>query len=125
LATILLIDDDADLVEACKMVIAGRGHEVKSARSAAEARELLKGGRPDAIVLDVMMETKDSGFDLAREVQQRFPGLPIVLLTSVHDAVPPSMRFEPDETWLPVIRFLEKPVDPAVLADEIDGMLAG
>jgi hypothetical protein len=33
--------------------------------------------------------------------------------------------FQPDETWLPVSKFLEKPVNPRILADEADKLLAG
>jgi len=126
MSTILLVDDDADLVEAYKLVVTQHGHEVKAAYSAEEARELLKSGdRPDVIVLDVMMERKDSGFELAREVNEQFPDLPVILLTGVHQALSKSFHFEADETWLPVVRFLDKPVDPAVLAKEIDTALAG
>ena len=125
MGTVLLVDDDADLVEAYKLVVTKHGHEVQAAYSAEEARALLKAGRPDVIVLDVMMERKDSGFDLAREVNEQFPDLPVILLTGVHQALSRSFHFEADETWLPVVRFLDKPVEPAVLAKEIDTALAG
>lgn len=125
MGTILLVDDDADLVEAYKLVVTQHGHKVKAAYSAEEAREVLKSGRPDAMVLDVMMERMDSGFDLAREVNEQFPDLPIILLTSVHQAVARSLHFEPDETWLPVVKFVDKPVEPAALAAEIEAALAG
>jgi two-component system alkaline phosphatase synthesis response regulator PhoP len=125
MATILVIDDDADLIEACGLAITQRGHQVQAAHSAQEARQVLRSARPDALVLDVMMETTSAGFELARDVRRQFPDLPIIMLTSVHQAVPPSLHFEPEETWLPVTKFLDKPVDPAALADAIDKMLAG
>lgn len=125
MATVLLIDDDEDLLEACTPAIAARGHAVRVAHSAKEARELLlKHGCPDAVVLDVMMEKLDSGFDLAREIHQQFPGLRMIMLTSLHKATDLGLHFEPDETWLPVTKFLDKPVDPAVLADEIETLAA-
>jgi len=124
MGTVLLVDDDADLVEAYKLVVTQHGHEVKVAYSAEEARESLKIGRPDVIVLDVMMERLDSGFELAREANERFPDLPIIMLTSVHQAVPRSMHFAPDETWLPAVKFVDKPVEPTDLAKEIDAALA-
>lgn len=124
MGTILPIDDDVDLVEAYKLIVTQHGHKVKAAYSTEEARELLKSERPDAIVLDVMMERLDSGFDLAREVNQQFPDLPVILLTGIHQVMPRSLHFKPDETWLPVVKFLDKPVDPGVLANQIDAMLA-
>ena len=124
MAIVLLVDDDADLIDACGMVIAQRGHKIKAAHSAEEARLILKSCKPDVIVLDVMMETKTAGFDLSREIHQQFPNLPIIMLTSIHQAVQPPYRFEPDETWLPVVKFIDKPADPVALADEIDAALA-
>jgi len=124
MATILLVDDDVACIEAYKLVVTQHGHEVVVANSAAEARQRLQGGRPDAIVLDVMMERMTSGFDLAREVHKQFPDLPIILLTGLHKAVAHSLHFEPDEDWLPVTKFLDKPVDPAVLAKAIEAALA-
>ena len=57
MATILLIDDDVDLVEMNAAVLAHRGHEVLRAYSAADARRKLAAGpAPDVVVLDVMME---------------------------------------------------------------------
>jgi CheY-like chemotaxis protein len=125
MGTILLVDDDVAWTEACKLVVTQHGHEVRVAGSAEEARQLLRSGRPDAIVLDVMMERMTSGFDLAREVHKQFPDLPIILLTSLHQAVSHSLHFEPDEDWLPVTKFLDKPVEPEVLIKEIEGALAG
>jgi CheY-like chemotaxis protein len=125
MATILLIDDDVDLVEMNSVVLAHRGHEVLKAYSAAEARRKLEAGaKPDVVVLDVMMEEVSAGFDLAREIHQKFPDLPTIMLSGVQAATGVPFRFKPDETWLPVVRFLDKPVAPAALANEIDQLLA-
>jgi DNA-binding response OmpR family regulator len=122
---VLLVDDDHDLVEAYKMAIESQGHEALACHSAAEAREQLEKDEPDLVVLDVMMETRSSGFDLAREINERYPSTPIIMLTAVHEASDPAMRFEPDSTWLPVTTFLDKPVDPGRLTREIDTLLPG
>jgi len=123
MGTILVIDDDEDLVEAYRQVLARHGHKAQAAHSAEQARELLKAGRPDAVILDVMMETRDSGFELAREIHQEFSDLPIIMITAIHHAMDPSFRFQPDETWLPVATFLDKPVDPAALAEKVNAVL--
>lgn len=124
MATILLIDDDVDLVEMNAAVLAHRGHKVVKAYSAAEARrKLAEGPAPDLVVLDVMMEEVSAGFELAREIHDKFPSLPTIMLSGVHAATGVPFRFKPDETWLPVTKFLDKPVPPAVLAKEIDAFL--
>lgn len=123
MATILLIDDDVDLVEANRLVLAARGHTVLTAGSAKEARQALATAQPDLIVLDIMMESDSAGIDLARDIHQGWPAVPVIMLSSVHQTKKLPYRLAPDEDWLPVVRFLDKPVDPTVLAGQIDEML--
>jgi CheY-like chemotaxis protein len=123
MARILLIDDDMDLVAMNKIVLTKRGHSVDMAYSAAEARKKLAASKPEVIVLDVMMESLDAGFEIARDIHDLYPDVPTIMLTSVHEAAGLPFRFEPDEAWLPVTVFLDKPVEPAKLADRIEGML--
>ncbi len=124
MATVLLVDDDVDLVDAYRIVLETRGHDVLSANSAGEARELLAERRPDAVVSDVMMETPTAGMELVRWIQDRHAGLPVLMLSGVHEKTGSPFRFEPDETWLPVLKFLDKPVAPQTLAEEVDRAVA-
>jgi CheY-like chemotaxis protein len=96
---------------------------VRTAYSGSEAQKALGAGKPDVIVLDVMMESLDAGFSVARAIHQMYPDVPTLMLTSVHEATGVPFRFEPDESWLPVTKFMDKPVAPAKLADEIEAML--
>jgi two-component system response regulator HydG len=123
MAKVFLIDDDVDLVKMNEVVLKNRGHEIIIAYSAAEARTKLPASKPDIIVLDVMMESRDAGFELAREIHKAYPGMPTIMLTSVHEVTGVPYRFEPDESWLPVIKFMDKPVDPVKLAGEIEATL--
>jgi CheY-like chemotaxis protein len=123
MATILLIDDDADVIEINRTVLAKRGHKVLTARSAAEARVILAKTAPDAAVVDVMMETDSAGFELAREIREKFPKMPTIILSGVHQAKDLPFRFEPDETYLPVVKVLDKPVPPQELAETIEALL--
>jgi two-component system response regulator SaeR len=123
--TILLVDDDVDLIEVYRLAIGQYGHQVQSANSAEEARQLLKTVTVDAVVLDVMMERMDSGFELAQELRANRPELPVILLTGMHKVLPQSLRFEPSEGFLPATKLLNKPIDPAVLAQEVDALLVG
>lgn len=123
MAKVFLIDDDVDLIKMNEAVLKKRGHEVISALSAADARAKLPKSNVDIIVLDVMMESRGAGFELAREIHKQFPEMPTIMLTSVHEATGVPYKFEPDESWLPVVKFMDKPVDPAKLADEIEATL--
>jgi len=125
MAHILLVDDDQDLVEMNKTVLTQRGHNVTVAYSAAEARQAVSTQTPDLAVLDVMMENKTAGFELARQLHQLSAQMPMIMLTGIRKEMQLGYSFEPDETWLPVSKFIEKPVNPRVLADEADKLLAG
>ena len=127
MAKVLLIDDDVDLVEMYRLVLTHRGHTVHSAYSAADARKLLAAGgagsRPDIVVLDVMMESQTAGIELAREIHATYPDLPMLMPSGVHEAMDVPFRLEPDQDWLPVTKFIDKPVNPEKLADEIETLV--
>ena len=115
MATVLLVDDDADLIEVNKLVLTQRGYTVRTAGSAGEARAALAQAVPDAVVLDIMMESDSAGIDLAQEIHAAHPGLPLIALSSVNRAKGPSLHLDADDAFLPVTKFVDKPVDPAKL----------
>lgn len=125
MAHVLLVDDDIQLLEANTIVISANKHQVTHAHSAAEATELLTRLKPDIVVLDVMMEDFDSGFELAKHVSAAYPDLPMIMLTGVYEYMDDAWKqaFDEDKSWLPVHRFMEKPVSPTVLLYEIETML--
>lgn len=125
MAHILLVDDDIQLLEANTIVISANKHQVTHAHTGAEARELLARALPDIVVMDVMMEDFDSGFELAKHISVTYPALPMIMLTGVYEYMDDAWKqaFDEDKSWLPVHRFMEKPVSPTVLLYEIEAML--
>lgn len=125
MAHILLIDDDAGLVDANKLVLEAKGYEVSVAFTGDEAWKLLEKRQPDLMVMDVMMEEFTSGFTLAEDVHIKFPNIPILMLTGVQEHMRSDWKFDKDKdaNWLPVCRFLAKPIAPTKLADEIEATL--
>jgi CheY-like chemotaxis protein len=122
--SVLLVDDDADFVEQNRLLLEDSGYLVRIAHSGRQALELVADGRPDLIILDMMMESENAGFDLSRELRnsEYTKGIPLVMITSVNDIRP--FRIEPDHTWLPVDALIEKPVDPPLLLDVVNRILA-
>jgi len=116
---VLLVDDEQDFVDIVSAELEAEGFEVVTAYSGEEAREKAPEEKPDAIVLDVMMETKTEGFKVARELRQRddTKDIPLIMLTGVNQEYP--FQFGPDNMWLPVDTFLEKPVDAEQLVGEL------
>jgi CheY-like chemotaxis protein len=81
-ATILVIDDDADIREMMKIVLEADGYQVNVAADGVEALEQLKGGsRPSLIILDLMMPGLD-GEQFVKQIRSGvFADVPIVVLS--------------------------------------------
>lgn len=114
---VLIIDDDADFVESIVNLLEARGYEVASASNGQEGVQKAKTERPNLIILDVMMTTKDEGFNVARQLHESedVKETPVVMVTGVRKEMNLPFGFEPDETWLPVKEVLEKPIKPDTL----------
>ena len=127
---ILIIDDDPDMVEAIRLVLEANGYQVSHAASGDLGLSVVKSLDPDLIILDVMMETATEGFQVSLALRSPDSGseyaayrdIPIVMLTSIHSTTP--LRFEPDQDYLPVDVFMEKPIDPDLLLEKVADLLA-
>ena len=122
---ILMIDDDRDLLFATQMVLEAEGFEVDTASSAKEGLEKVLSTEPALLILDVIMDTDYEGFELARALREehKLVDMPIVMLSNIHDVKKVPYRFAPDEDYLPVDLFLDKPIDPEVLVRTIKEVL--
>ena len=118
---VLMIDDDAEFVEAISNLLDAKGYEVVTASNGKEGIEKAKEVNPDLILLDVMMTTKSEGFDVAREIHgdENIKNTPMVLMTGIRKEMSLPFGFEPDDDWLPVKEVLEKPVTPEVLLETL------
>jgi len=114
---VLIIDDDADFVEAISTLLEAKGYEIVSASDGQAGFEQAKTQSPGLILLDVMMTGKSEGFDVARGLKDNniTKDIPVVLITGIKKDMSLPFGFEPDEDWLPVKAVLEKPVKPDVL----------
>ena len=118
---VLVIDDDSDFVESIVNLLEARGYAVASASNGKEGVQTAKTENPDVILLDVMMTTKDEGFNVARELHgiEALKNTPVIMVTGVRKEMNLPFGFEPDETWLPVKQILEKPIKPEVLLNAV------
>jgi CheY-like chemotaxis protein len=126
---ILVIEDDVDMAEAVRMPLEAEGYEVVHALTGEEGLQKVKQVEPALIVLDVMMETTTAGFQVSLQLRNPDPGseyaaykgIPILMLTAIHDTT--SLRFGPDEAYLPVDDFVDKPLTPDVLLEKVAALL--
>jgi two-component system alkaline phosphatase synthesis response regulator PhoP len=81
--TIMVVDDNPDIITIVKTILEGKGYNVLSASSGQELLSLLDNQKPDLIILDIMMPEMDG-----LEVLGRLKGvtetasIPVILLTA-------------------------------------------
>ncbi|HSP89549.1 MAG TPA: response regulator [Vicinamibacterales bacterium] len=125
--TVLLVDDDVDLLDINRITLEAEGFDVVTAENGGDAMRIATTRHVDVAILDVMMTTPTEGFLLARALRQdeRTKHIPLLMLTSVnaeHEAQGSSLRLtdrDRDAQWLPVDRFVDKPVKPEDLVSMV------
>jgi CheY-like chemotaxis protein len=125
---ILVVDDDVDLCDSLKVVLEQAGYDTQTAASRAEGMEKIRTRPPDLVILDVMMETWQDGFEMSRDLKRdpRLKDTPILMLTSIEEITGVELKSSAgDPVWLPVDRFLDKPVAPDTLLVEVEKLLQG
>jgi len=125
MSKILIIDDDVDIVEAIKIVLESKGHKTITAYEGEEGYKKAAAERPDLIILDVVMKTKDQGFQISYKLKNHpeLSKIPILMLTSVGRETGFRFNKETDEDYLPVDDFVEKPVKPNELLSKVNKLL--
>ncbi len=126
MAKILIIDDDPDIVEAMKVVLESKNYQVLTAKTGEEGLREVRRDKPALIILDVMMETADKGFDIARELKwdPDYKDIPILMLTAIKERTGLDFGKEAgDEHWLPVDDYCDKPLHPGELLSKVEALL--
>jgi len=122
---ILVMDDDFILLELLGKTLEKAGYEVRTAESRPAAEEALLGFKPDLAIMDLIVDEPDSGFIVAHEIKQLYPGTPMLLLTAAQGAT--GLQFEAQnpeaKSWVVVDKVLDKPVRPEQLLEEIRKLL--
>ena len=122
MATVLIVDDEPDIVLFVRVNLELAGHAVRSAADGAEALESILGDPPDVVVLDVMMPKIDGWSVLAQmkaHDDEAIRTVPVVMLTALTDDVD-QVRGAIEGA----VRYLSKPVTPDALLEAVEDVLA-
>jgi CheY-like chemotaxis protein len=123
--TILIVDDDLDILEQYTLILKADGYNVVQAASLAEADETILTVRPDLAVLDLMMDEKDAGFVLCNQLKRLYPDLPIIIVSNVTPIT--GLDFRPrnaeEHSWVRADAMLNKPIVAERLRSEIRRLL--
>lgn len=128
-ATILLVDDEPDVIETVKYRLEQEGYRVLTAGDGLEALKMVLAKHPDLLVLDVMLPG-ENGYRVAHKIREdqaagTYPGrLPIILVTARDLSSDPDrekifMEFSGAD------RVIYKPFDLEDLVGQIGELLAG
>ncbi|HEX9139161.1 MAG TPA: sigma-54 dependent transcriptional regulator [Steroidobacteraceae bacterium] len=108
-STVLIVDDEPDLVELVGLTLARMNLHTESAADLAQARERLAAQRFDLCLTDMRLPDGD-GLDLVAWIQERLPQLPVAVITA-HGNVESAVR----ALKLGAFDFVSKPLDLGVL----------
>lgn len=118
-ATILLVDDQVEILEALSMTLEARGYRVYCAPDGAEALEILSQEQVDLILADIAMP-RMNGYQLYERARQRpeWVAIPFIFLTG--RAMDSDIRYGKE---LGVDDYLTKPIEPEDLLAAVQGRL--
>jgi len=122
MAKILIVDDDPDITFATGLFLKKAQHEVLTASNRADGMKAIDDENPDLIILDVMMEQADDGIAMAQELRRQGCEIPILMLTSVGRVT--GFTYDEDQEMVPVNAFFEKPIQPDLLVEKVNELLA-
>lgn len=119
-ATILVVEDNADMRNYVSGVLQGMGHQILTARNGAEGFQVLQSHRPHLVITDLMMPLV-SGLEMIGMIRQdeTLRGTPIILLTAKADE---DTRMEGAEKGADA--YLSKPFNNRELLAEVRNLLA-
>ncbi|KAA2219598.1 response regulator transcription factor [Maribacter flavus] len=117
--TILLVDDEPDILEILSYNLSSEGYEIITAKNGAEGVTKAKKKQPDLIILDVMMPEMD-GIE-ACEIMRKTPGLEntiITFLTARGEDYSQVAGFDAGAD-----DYITKPIKPKVLVSKVNALL--
>lgn len=116
-ARILLVDDDVELATMLASFLRNEGLAIAVVGEGESAMRYLAENHLDLVILDVMLPGR-SGLDLLRDIRQRAPRLPVMMLTARGEPIDRILGLE-----LGADDYLPKPFDPRELLARIRAIL--
>ena len=113
-ASLLLVDDDPDLLRLLAIRLKANGYAVHAVDSGQRALASIAAQRPDLVLTDLRMDGMD-GMALFHEIQASYPGLPVIVLTA-HGTIPDAVA----AMKRGVFGYLTKPYDADELLAQIE-----
>jgi two-component system alkaline phosphatase synthesis response regulator PhoP len=116
MTTILVIDDEPNIVELAKLYLQQEGYQVEGVGNGSDALSKMVTSKPSLIVLDLMLPDMD-GFEVCRQIRKK-SDVPILMLTARKEDVDKIVGLE-----LGADDYITKPFNPRELVARIKAIL--
>lgn len=119
-ARVLVVDDEPEIRELCRVNLEFEGFEVLEAADGAEALRVVREQQPDVVFLDLMMPGID-GWDVLHALKEddRTARIPVILLTAKSGEEDQMRGFQEG-----ILEYVSKPFNPLSLAEWVNRALA-
>ena len=120
--TILIIDDEPDVIIYLKTFFEDHGFETITAKNGKEGMEKMKSEKPDLVTLDISMP-EESGVRFFRDAQEddQISHIPIIIITGV--TVEFKKFISSRKQVEPPLAYFEKPIDREKLLEKVKEIL--
>jgi two-component system OmpR family response regulator len=113
---VLLIDDDEDFRSSVRGFLESRTFQIFEAPSGHEGLRAILEHRPDAIVVDIMMESDAEGYSVTYALKNldeyaAFRHIPVIMVSSIEESPDERFAMSPEVELIRPDRYLTKPLD--------------
>jgi len=115
--TILIVDDDSELVDGLRMVLERQGYRVLRASDGHQGKSAIYNQRPDLVILDMMMP-RMGGYPVLEHFRGKPDAPPIIMITANEGS-----RHKAYAEYLGVVDYIRKPFAMERLLDTVNKVL--
>ena len=123
---IIIIDDNPDYLFTMKTFLTRNGFDVETASDGNSGFELVREHHPDLVMLDVMMESTYSGFEVCRLIRNdpELKNTPIIGISGMAEELGVKFDMYEDREYFTPDAFFDKPVDKEALLAKINDFIS-
>ena len=122
---ILIVDDDPDFSTAIQKILSSANYDVDVAGNVKDGMQAIDDKIPDLILLDVMMEKYDDGFNMCYDLKHddRYRSIPVIIITAVTEVTGLKFNPETDGEYLEADDYVQKPISAEALLDKVKRLI--
>jgi DNA-binding response OmpR family regulator len=117
--TILIVDDDRELVDGLRMVLERQGYRVIAAADGVQGKNAIYNQKPDLVILDMMMH-RMGGYPVLEHFKDKPDAPPFIMITANEGS-----RHKAYAEFLGVVDYIRKPFATEKLLEAVDKALGG